>query len=289
MWTVWTLDKADRVFSLVASPDIPGLGLDRPQPSWDPAWCPSVSTGCFWVEITHAGKWCACTWILCCRFYPERPLYVRFVITLFVWAVSLGQKWTKDDGMGVLKTPKFGWHNLWTAPTLKCQSFILGKRMDHKSYRMSSLVPSTQVVNDESFLDGKSIEEMNHWLWKYDVSSTPFANLILTNIVPRFLCQLPRVDSEPNCARYKVGYCGKPLQREICSCSSLPHRELYAGILAYLYEDHSLIHWYPVVQNWQYSCRRRVLKGADSRKRLLWMAKAIYYLSGMRGDLQSYK
>ena len=39
MGSVWTLEKADRVFSLVASPDIPGLGLDRPQPSWDPAWC----------------------------------------------------------------------------------------------------------------------------------------------------------------------------------------------------------------------------------------------------------
>ena len=53
VWTVWTLDKADRVFLLVASPDIPGLGLDRPQPSWDPAWCPSISTGYFWGEIAH--------------------------------------------------------------------------------------------------------------------------------------------------------------------------------------------------------------------------------------------
>ena len=37
------------------------------------------------------------------------------------------------------------------------------------------------------------------------------------------------------------------------------------------------------------SCRRRVLKGAGSRRRLWWMAKAICYLSEMRGDLQSYK
>ena len=64
-----------------------------------------------------------------------------------------------------------------------------------------------------------------------------------SNFVPRFLRQLPRVDSQSNCAGHKAGNRGQPLQWKICSCSSLPHWQLYAGIQCWSQLGGNVVKW----------------------------------------------